>query len=520
MTASLRLSRLLFVAVAIFAGCATGTPSNINPEIRAIEPGLIEGEGDELSLHFLGIPFARPPVGERRWRAPERPSPWTGVRPAQDFGPACTQVTALVGAGAPPPQSEDCLTLNVSVPASAAEGSDLPVLVRIHGGAFGVGSGRQNHAAHIWNADGIVLVTLNYRLGPLGFFSHPALQDETGGAAQSANFALLDMVAALEWVRDNIAVFGGDPSRVTVAGSSAGGMAVQLLLSMPDAEGLFAGAIISSGYGAWPLPRTPRARTSQPPAALDAEAISLAVVERAAGGSPPAALEALREIDASVLVNAIEGFQLPFIDGVTVPEHPTLSTERDRLHRVPVLTGANSYDGGLVYPIANMSEERLLSLVDNPSTDALALYSDDLSQDRERALSRLFGDRRYLFSSAYLASEAGPHQPVYLYYIDYVPPELRDEWPGAPHLSELALIEGQPYLFTSFTAPANEVGPAMRAYWSNFIHTGDPNGHGLPEWRPAAYGASPWMVFGDTAELVETVAPDKLDAFRAAFDGR
>ena len=218
--------------------------------VRAAEAplGAYEGTVENGVNAFRGIPYAMPPTGQRRWQPPQSVRKHEGVRQALDFGPACPQ------AGVDRPTDEDCLTLNIWTP--AVDDNARPVMVWIHGGGFRAGAG--DVPGELFAARDVVFVSINYRLGPLGFFSHPAI------GSRVANYGLLDMVMALEWVRENIAAFGGDPGRVTIFGLSAGGMAVSLLLVSEAAAGLFRGAIAQSGYGTWALPRTAHAPTPAP----------------------------------------------------------------------------------------------------------------------------------------------------------------------------------------------------------------------------------------------------------------
>src|SRR6202790_2539828 len=217
----------------------------------SIHQGKLEGDEQNGLFVFKGIPFAAPPVGERRWRAPEKPASWTGVRDARRFGPVAhqnrVQLSALSAMVIDGEQSEDCLTLNVWTP--ALDGKRRPVMVWIHGGGFTIGASSQGlyDGAVLARRGAVVIVTVNYRLGPLGYIR---LADVTGGKIPaSGNEGMLDQVAALEWVRDNIAEFGGDPGNVTIFGESAGGMSVGTLLAMPSARGLFRRAIAESGAG-------------------------------------------------------------------------------------------------------------------------------------------------------------------------------------------------------------------------------------------------------------------------------
>jgi para-nitrobenzyl esterase len=466
-------------------------------EVRSTELGLVRGSVKGLSVNFLAIPYAAPPVGPLRWKSPQPASPWSGERLAEAFGPICPQP----GGFASTPQSEDCLTLNISVPLGTAPGAKLPVLFRIHGGGYIAGSGASEHSAEIWNPEGVILVTFNYRLGPLGFLAHPLLTAEAAGAPQAANFGLLDMKAALEWTHRNIAAFGGDPAKLTLTGVSAGGEGVQLLQLMPSTKGLFARAISSSGYTAWPLPRVG-------PQAMKAGEETLL---RANGGQALTSLEAMRAIEVKALLASIRGFQLPIIDGVTLIDDPVTLFARGADHPVPVMTGGNSYEGS-VFTSSGVTEETVLSLLGDEAAAMKALYADDFAISPARGISRMFGDMRYVFSSAALASSVSRRQPAYIYYVTYVEPDRRQIQPGTFHAGETVLLQwgGR----TPASLAAGNPGKAMRSYWLNFIKTGDPNGGTEPLWPKSTPDQLHWMVFGQTVEVRDDVLAEKLALMR------
>ncbi|MFM8356403.1 MAG: carboxylesterase family protein, partial [Gammaproteobacteria bacterium] len=360
---------------------------------------------------------------------------WSGVRPADAYGPACLQ-TAVAGQPALA-TSEDCLSLNVWAPADARPGAKLPVMVWIHGGGFRQGSSQIDGAALARH--GVVLVSINYRLGPLGFFAHPALD------LPDSNLALLDMVAALRWVRTEVAAFGGDADNVTVFGVSAGGMAVELLMVHPPAKGLFHKAIAQSGYGTWALLR---ARGAPRPAPLDmnlasapaesAEAAATALTAKvSADARTPAALRAL---DGQALVDALAGFQLPIVDGRSLPEEPAILFERGQQHAVPVILGGNSFEGA-VMPGSAITFEQYTGWLGHRLADVERLYADDFVRSRDLGLMRAFGDQRYLVATRLMGDAmARVGAPAWLYYIDYVREADRAQLPGTPHGADATLL--------------------------------------------------------------------------------
>jgi para-nitrobenzyl esterase len=410
--------------------------------------------------------------------------------------------------------TEDCLSLNIWTPADAAGDAGLPVMVWIHGGGFRSGSGRDpvSHGEHLAR-EGVVLVTLNYRLGALGFLAHPLL--ETGADDEPwANYGLLDMVAALGWVQRNIAAFGGDPSRVTIFGESAGGMAVHLLMVVPQAEGLFHQAIGMSGYGTWPMPRVgSMTGPTAPKGAPRAETVAETLVERAtAPGAPPVTAEELRGIPAGRLATAVDGLHIPVVDGRVVPEEPGILFARGEQHDVPFMTGGDSFDGA-VMPWAGIPVEGYLASFGDDLPRLRDLYAEDFAVSEQLGANRLFGDARYVLAARYLAKQMKTvDSPGYLYYYAFVPGAQRSEWPGAPHGSELGPLFGHVE-----DEDAREVGRTLRAYWVNFARTGDPNGPGLPEWPAYEDASDGWLLIGEQAGARTGVIRERLDLLEGRY---
>ena len=305
--------------------------------------GSLHGATAGPVTSFKGVPFAAPPTGDLRWKPPQAPAKWTGVREATSYSPSCMQMrrAAAVGTNG---DSEDCLYLNIWAPADAKPGQKLPVMVWIHGGAFTGGSG----TAAIYDGThfaerGVILVTVNYRLGRLGFFAHPALTAENP-SGPLGNYGLMDNIAALKWVKANIAAFGGDPGNVTAFGESAGGILVNFLMAAPEAKGLFAKAISESGFGrngGVPI-RGDAARTG--------EKIGVAyATAQGVMGSGADAAKALRALSAAELSKPVSGLAdpgspSPMVDGVVVPEAPWAAFAAGREAKVPYIAGGNSYE--------------------------------------------------------------------------------------------------------------------------------------------------------------------------------
>ena len=495
--------RLRFAGLALFLAAGAALAELIT-EVVSAPQGAYEGVEEEGVHAFRGIPYAMAPTGDRRWLPPQPAPRHEGVRQALDFGPPCPQAR---GAGR---TDEDCLTLNVWKP--AADGSARPVMVWIHGGGFVAGSG--NVPGELFAAQGVVFVSINYRLGPLGILGHPALEGPV------ANFSLLDMVMALEWVRDNISAFGGDPGRVTVFGVSAGGMAVSMLLANEAAEGLFHGAIAQSGYGTWALPRT---RNAPVPAPLDmdlgpaesAESLARELIERV---SPDAATaDELRALDAVALTKAVEGFYLPVVDGVTLREEPGILFLAGEQHDVPVMTGGNSFEG-IIMPISGISVETYERIWGADYPAARALYRDDFNKSPEIGVKRMFGDNRYLLAARTLAlGMARKNSPAWLYFLDVPVAGPPNDSPGAPHGYDRVL------LFTRADMPdawQQALARRLLGYWLDFARSGNPNDGNRLHWPEYRAEDGRWLVFGIEDEVRRGIARKRLDFIEARYRQR
>ncbi len=454
--------------------------------------GLLEGLDHESVRSWRGIPYAAPPVGDLRWRAPQAAVPWAGVRAATDFGADCLHAPSTTTH----PSSEDCLFLNVERPVEAD--GDLPVLVWIHGGGFVMGSGRTEAAdGAAFVRRGVVLVTLNYRLGRLGFLAHPALEPE------SANAGLLDQVAALEWVQDNIADFGGDPDRVTVGGGSAGGLSVNTLMASPMTDGLFAQAISQSGLGREPT-----------------QSLATATAEGRRLATEAGALDAvaLRSLDATAVMRwRLDVFagQVPVVDGALVTAPVAEVFEAAEEQAVPYLVGSTDLDleADLLEP---------LGLAD----DARALLSAAGERSLVRAYTTPDAVRRHLMADAvfteparFLAESHAARAPTWRYRFEVVTPEAFARVGGAPHASEL------PYVFDGvLPLGAEQDAPGMADvvsdYWASFVTTGDPAHVGAEQWPTAEDGAL--LRLTNAGAVTEPVDPwqRRLDAVRRAAEGR
>ena len=493
---------------------AAASGASAEPIVRTTTGRYQATADSDGTLAFKGIRYATAPVGALRWQPPKAAPATREPTRAAAFGPACLQ-TGAPSAGTPA-TSEDCLFLNVWTPGLERH-AKRPVMVWIHGGGFRSGSG--NIAGDRLARYGVVVVSINYRLGPLGFFAHPDLPSDI------ANFGLLDMVAALQWVKDNARAFGGDPQNVTIFGVSAGGQAVALLMASPQAKGLFHKAIAQSAYATWALPRNRSAAVPAPKGQSlgpieSAEESGQRLVERARRdarlpGQPNSS--ALRSLDGQALVDAVRGFQLPIVDAATLPDEPAIVFLRGLHARVPLLTGGNSYEGS-VMPESGISTEDFSTMLGADFAALQRAYASDFSVDSALGVRRLFGDYRYLLSASTLAhANARVGQDTWLYYVDLAAEQRRPQWPGTPHGYDSAL------LFDSDTAApeaTRQLGERLRKHWVAFARTGNPTAASGMRWPAIEPDTLRWMVFGNLDVVRDDVLAEKLELMSARYRKR
>jgi para-nitrobenzyl esterase len=519
------LKVMLSALVSMLAGCAT-VPRAPAPHPVRVTGGLVQGSVRDGVLSFKGIPFAAPPVDNLRWRPPQPVQAWSGVRQATAFGHDCMQLPFAADAaplGTPP--AEDCLTLNVWRSADAPAEGRLPVMVWIYGGGFVNGGASPSvYDGSRFARQGLVLVSFNYRLGRLGFFAHPALTAEAAGAP-TGNFGYMDQIAALEWVRDNIAAFGGDPNNVTLFGESAGGGSVHTLLTSPKSQGLFHKAIIMSGGGRGPLLGGSRLAEDTPGGPPSAESIGVAFA-RSAGiqQTGPEALAALRALpperlnDFNLMDLNVPTYSGPMLDGQLVVEWPDAAYRAGRWAKVPVMVGATRADIG--FASARTRDEVFAPFPDKAA--ARAAYDPAGNADVQTLVTLTSMDRFMIEPARYTARlVAAQGLPAWHYRFSYVADSMRDEWKtGAPHATEI------PYVFDTVelkygaktTERDRRVGRAANTYFSNFARTGDPNGQGLPHWPRYEPAADVLLDFSLDGEPVAQPDPWKarLDVTEAA----
>jgi para-nitrobenzyl esterase len=492
------------------------------PPVVTIESGKLKGVNEERVAFYKGIPFAMPPLGELRWAPPQPVAPWKGVREASAMQHDCMQLPAPSEAspGGTNTPSEDCLYLNIWAP-TGVHSVHLPVMVWIYGGGFlNGGASPAVYDGTEFAKRGVVIVTFNYRLGRFGFFAHPALTCEQG-SAPLGNYGYMDQVAALKWVQRNIAAFGGDPTRVTIFGESAGGSSVLALMTSPMARGLFTQAIIESGGGRdGGHPRYVREHDSQPDSPPPGEAIGLAFAKsKKIEGTDSAALKALRALPSESVVDDLNiitrrtahstasTYPGPMIDGQLLVEPAQIAYEAGRQAKIPVIIGANNND--LAYPQGNTVAE-LLSVFGPQRKKAKELYDPHNQNSVHDIGIRIGSDRSQVEPARHVARTLTMQgQPVYLYRFSYVATSMRTEWPGATHASEV------PYVFdtlkarygAALTAADEAMANSIIGRWVAFAKTGKPEVAGEPAWKP--FDPQRELIFNFTAHGM-IAEPDPL----------
>lgn len=508
-------NKIIFFAVISTLAAASGIAQQ--PAPVQVEQGLVQGTAEDDLTVYRGIPFAAPPVGDLRWRAPQPAAKWDGVLQANRFGPAPIQ-----GSRIGPGMSEDCLYLNVWTPAKSPN-DRIPVMVWIYGGGFTAGSTSEpNYNGAKLARKGVVLVSIAYRVGQLGFLAHPELSAESPHHV-SGNYGLLDMIAGLRWVQKNIAAFGGDPNKVTIFGESAGGIAVSMLCASPQAKGLFQGAISESG-GSFGPPR---------PSTYPGENLKfLADAERAgqdyARTAGVSSIAELRKIPADKLpARRGIGVAWPIVDGWVIPDDQYKLYAAGRFNDTPILVGYNSDEG------ASFSPPRTPEAYTAAVRARYGQFADELLKaypvgsntvpKTARDLTRDATFGWHTWTWARLQAQAGKSK-VFYYYFDQHPQYPVDSpraGSGSPHGAEVS------YVFQHLNPSSPRVtkadlaiSDAMAAYWTDFAKHGDPNGEGLPTW-PAFSDTNPAvMYFSQTPHVGPVPSADSLKVLDSYFAWR
>ena len=535
-------TRLLSLGL-LLASTATAQQSAPPGPIARITTGTLQGTSQQNIAVFKGIPFAAPPVGPLRWRAPQPAASWQGVRDATQPSHPCTQnihgtdnflqpLAATYGVNYIPETlttSEDCLYLNVFTP-SPQPGAHLPVMVWLHGGSNRVGTGAQTaYDGTALASHGVLLVTINYRLGVMGFFSHPDLTAESPHHS-SGNYGLLDQIAALQWVQQNIAAFGGDPTNVTLFGESAGSVDATTLMTSPLAAGLFRRVIAESGpaFGLG---------TSRTNAFMQPLANALGKAALAAQPNAHSQLEALRALPAAQ-VAAMEDHLIATqyksydpnaaeVDGWVLPRSPADAFATGKLLPVDLLAGFNAREFAAFRVVGEAAAKKSPPTGPQPGiTDKLKLFADlarplygnwtDLAVATYTAriivhgtpaidqASNDIGGACPSGAEAALTTAAGHH--AYVYRFDRSVPGKGESQLGAFHSLEIPYVFGtfqdRMMNWLPFTATDHKLADTMQTYWTNFAKYGDPNGPGLPHWSPWTAAQEPYMTFTQTGDAV------------------
>ncbi len=494
-----------------------GSCKSLEPGQVKIENGILQGFFEDGLTVFKGIPFAAPPVGDLRWRAPQPVNNWEGVKQATEFANAPMQ-----GGNPPSGKSEDCLYLNIWTTAKSAD-EKLPVLVWIYGGGFSFGSTSEPvYDGAALAKKGVVLVSIAYRVGQLGFLAHPELSAENPQKV-SGNYGLLDMIAGLKWIKKNIKEFGGNPDQVTIFGESAGGIAVSMLCASPLAKGLFHGAVSQSG-GSFGPPR----KTTYPGENLkklkDAEEEGIAYIEKSGVSS----ISELRKIKAQDLpMGWGMGSAWPIIDGYVIPDDQYKLYESGLYNDVPVLIGYNS-DEGASFTREGSPEEYISGVKTRYGKFAEKLIEaypvgKNTIPKSARDLSRDAAFGWHTWSWARLQSETGKSKVFYYYFDQH--PEYPEDSPragyGSPHGQDVA------YVFQHLDTNKIEttgsdlvISNAMGIYWTNFAKYGDPNGSDVPEW-PAFSTKNPVVMYlGPTPYTGPVPSAGSLEVLNSYFEWR
>ncbi len=480
-----KLIYLLAIAIVLLANACSQLP----PEQVKVEQGIVQGSLEEGLRVFKGIPFAAPPVGDLRWKAPQPAEKWEGVKETTKYAPSPMQAGDL-----PSGKSEDCLYLNIWTPAKSTE-EKLPVLVWIYGGGFSMGSTSFNDGAKLAKK-GVILVSIAYRVNQFGFLAHPELSAENPNHV-SGNYGILDQIAGLEWIQKNIAAFGGDPTKVTIFGESAGGISVSMLCASPLAKGLFSGAISESGgsFG----PTRPTTYPGENMKTLEqAEADGVIYLQNAGVAS----IAELRALPADKVPS---GFGMsggwPIVDGYVIPDDQYRMYEAGNFNDTPVLVGYNS-DEGASFTRTKDPNEFTASVVERYGKFAKPLLkaypvTENSVPKSARDLSRDAAFGWHTWSWAKLQSEKGQSK-AWLYYFDQHPdyPEDSPQYGyESPHGQDVAYVfmdlnPDNPQTTESDLA----LSDVMATYWTNFAKYGDPNGEGVPTW-PAFSNDTPNVMY-------------------------
>lgn len=513
------MRQINFLTIAVLTIIFFGACTKLQPNQVKTEQGIVQGTIEDNLRVFKGIPFAAPPVGDLRWKAPQPAEKWEGVKMTTEFAPA-----AMQGGNPPSGKSEDCLYLNIWTPAKSAK-ENISVMVYIYGGGFSGGSTSESWISGEKLAKkGVVLVTIAYRVNQFGFLALPELSAENPNHV-SGNYGILDQIAALQWVKKNIAAFGGDPSKVTIFGESAGAISVSMLCASPLAKGLFSGAISQSGGSFGPTRATTYPGENMQTLA-QAEKDGEAYLQKAGVTT----LAELRKIEADKVPS---GFGMsggwPIVDGYVIPDDQHKLYEAGKYNDVPVLIGYNS-DEGASFTWVKSTEDFVSAIKTrygkfaDALIEAYPLDSGNVVGKTARDLSRdaAFGWQTWAWAN--LQSKTGKSK-VFYYYFDQHPdyPKGSPRYGyGSPHAQDVSYVFQ--HLDTSnpeITQADIDLSEAMATYWTNFAKYGHPNGNGVPEW-PAFSAEKPDVMYltGPTPFVGQVPSAKSLEVLDDYFEWR
>ena len=496
-----------FFIVLMFIICAAA-PVLAQISTAKVTGGTVEGVVKDGIASFKGIPFAAPPVGDLRWRSPQPLKPWEGVRKADTYAPAPMQDPGLISKmGGTSKISEDCLYLNVWTGAKKAN-EKRPVMVWIYGGAFvGGTTSFPTTEGNKFAQKGVILVSVAYRVGPMGFLAHPELSKESGKG--SGAYGIQDQIAGLKWVKENISQFGGDPSNVTIFGESAGGMSVGMLVASPMAKGLFQRAISESGGAVSPTRGSLKMAEEQGKDFLSK-----------LGAND---IKAARALSAEKIQEGLKGAPRsfwPVADGTTIRENPYGLFEAGRFNDTPVLIGTNSHEGRLFSTQITASTTFEQMIRKNYAAEAdllLKAYPHAMEAEATRSAQDILRETIFAWPSwawAKLQSKIGKNK-VFMYYFDHRTATMPD---GSDHASEISYVFGNLGGFGGSSGPEDKtLSDLMNSYWVNFAKNGNPNGPGLPVWPAFNEKEQKTMIFDKTPGARPHPNLDKLKAFDAYY---
>lgn len=510
-----------------------------NPLLIKIAQGSLEGAWAESQTQiqtgirsFHGIPYALPPTGALRWRPPQAAGPWQGTRAATAAGAACWQpinVDGWVWSRGEFERSEDCLYLNIW---TAESNEKTPVMVWFHGGSHTSGMGHEQIFDGTELAKkGVIVVSINYRLGPLGFLAHPALSAESEHNS-SGNYGLLDKISALQWVQSNIGAFGGDADNVTIFGQSAGSQSVCSLMVSPLAQGLFHKAIGQSAACVSPVP------TKDLNGLIRGERLVDAL-------DTGADINAMREASAKQLLDAADTSQWQsqsriVVDGWVIPDRPDVLFAAGKQAKVPLLLGSLSNEGNQLFPLNNeLTKDQLISFTtammgEVLAPQLLALYQDELEESPGLAQREILTDQFMAYGMRrWAAYQFDSGQSTYLYFMDHNPPAFRLYMPSAPdlhldngsrsggayHSGDLAYVFGNTRkVGHDWTEDDHQFAGLVTQYWTNFAKFGDPNGSGLPMWRPYDRTTQATQLLRKEPQSVDGIRRARIDLFERRYN--